>query len=216
MGPRISSDQMEANRVDETLVARCRKGDVPAFEELYKRHSSRLYSVAYRMTGSAADAEDLLQDIFLQVYRRIDSYRGEAALGTWLHRLAVNACLDFLRSKQGHRRQVTDSLDEPDASEPVAHASWRPDAVLSRLDLERAVAQLPPSYRRAFLLHDVEGLEHHEVSDALGIAEGTSKSLVHKARMRLRTLLRGRPAEPARGPGQVVPFAASPSRAGER
>jgi len=216
MGPMISSDQMEANRVDQTLVARCRTGEVPAFEELYKRHSSRLYSVAYRMTGSAADAEDLLQDIFLQVYRRIDSYRGEAALGTWLHRLAVNACLDFLRSKQGRRQQVTDSLDAPDAFEPNAHASWRPDAALTRLDLERAVAQLPPSYRRAFLLHDVEGLEHHEVSDMLGIAEGTSKSLVHKARMRLRTLLRGRPAEPARSGGEVVPFAAGPSRAGER
>ena len=212
----IPSDRMEANRVDQMLAARCRRGDLPAFEELYTRHSSRLYSVAYRMTSSAADAEDLLQDIFLQVYRRIDSFRGEAALGTWLHRLAVNACLDFLRSKQGRRQRATDSLDEPDAVEPVAHASWRPDSVLNRLDLERAVAQLPPSYKQAFLLHDVEGLEHHEVSQLLGIAVGTSKSLVHKARMRLRTLLRGGPARTALGPGQVVPFGASPSRAGER
>ena len=214
--PMTPSDRTVADRGDRDLVARCRRGDVGAFEDLYKRHGSRLYSVAYRITGSAADAEDLVQDIFLLVYRRLDTYRGEAALGTWMHRLAVNACLDYVRSKQGRRQQVTDSLDEPDAFEPTAHASWRPDAALTRLDLERAVTQLPPSYRRAFLLHDVEGLEHHEVSDMLGIAEGTSKSLVHKARMRLRTLLRGRPAEPVRSGGEVVPFAASPSRAGER
>jgi RNA polymerase sigma-70 factor (ECF subfamily) len=209
----IPSERLEADRVDRDLVTRCRRKDMAAFEELYRRHSSRLYSVAYRMTGSAADAEDLLQDIFLQVYRRIDSFRGEAALGTWLHRLAVNATLDFLRSKQGRRQQATDYIDDLDAVEPAAHASWRPDAALNRLELERAVAQLPPSYRQAFLLHDVEGLAHHEVSEMLGIAEGTSKSLVHKARMRLRTLLRGGPAAAA---GQVVPFAVGPGRAGER
>ena len=214
MSPRISSDTMEADRVDQILAARCRRGEMPAFEELYKRHSSRLYSIAYRMTGSAADAEDLLQDIFLQVHRRIDSYRGEAALSTWLHRLAVNACLDFLRSKQGRRQQATDSLDDGDSAEPVAHPSWRPDTVLDRMDLERAVAQLPPSYKQAFLLHDVEGLEHHEVGELLGIAVGTSKSLVHKARMRLRSLLRGLPARPATA--AVVPFPGSPRRAGER
>ena len=189
---------------------------MPAFEQLYKRHSSRLYSVAYRMTGSAADAEDLLQEIFLQVYRRIDSFRGEAALATWLHRLAVNACLDFLRSKQGRRQQATDFIEDLDAVEPAAPASWRPDGVLNRLDLERAVAQLPPSYRRAFLLHDVEGLEHHEVSELLGIAEGTSKSLVHTARLRLRTLLRGRPAQPEPAERGVVPFAQAGGRPGER
>ena len=187
-----------------------------AFEELYRRHSSRLYSVAYRMTGSAADAEDLLQDIFLQVYRRIDSFRGEAALGTWLHRLAVNATLDFLRSKQGRRQQATDSLDDLDAVEPAAHASWRPDAALNRLELERAVAQLPPSYRQAFLLHDVEGLAHHEIGEMLGIAEGTSKSLVHKARMRLRLLLRGRGTAPAEVAAPVEPLAPSAMRPGER
>lgn len=214
MSPGISSDRMEADRVDQMIAARCRRGELPAFEELYTRHSSRLYSIAYRMTGSAADAEDLLQDIFLQVYRRIDSFRGEAALGTWLHRLAVNACLDFLRSKQGRRQQATDSLDDVDSVEPVAHRSWRPDTALDRMDLERAVAQLPPSYKQAFLLHDVEGLEHHEVSEMLGIAVGTSKSLVHKARMRLRSLLRGLPARPATA--EVVPFSGSPRRAGER
>ena len=103
------SDRTEANRLDRDIVQRCRGGEVGAFEELYKRFGSRLYTVAYRMTGSAADAEDLLQDIFLQVYRRLGTFRGEAALGTWLHRIAVNTCLDFVRSKQGRRRRVTDT-----------------------------------------------------------------------------------------------------------
>ena len=106
-------------------MQRCRRGDLGAFEELYKRYGSRLYTVAYRMTGSAADAEDLVQDIFLQVYRRLDTFRGEAALGTWLHRLAVNACLDFVRSKQGRRQRVTDSAEDLDALEPPAPGSWR-------------------------------------------------------------------------------------------
>jgi RNA polymerase sigma-70 factor (ECF subfamily) len=147
------------------------------------------------MTGSAADAEDLVQDIFLLVYRRLDSFRGEAALGTWLHRLAVNACLDFVRSKQSRRLRVTDTGEDLDALESPAAGPWRPGAELDRLELERAIAQLPPSYRRAFLLHDVEGLEHHEIGETLGIAEGTSKSLLFKARTRLRAILRGRSGE---------------------
>jgi RNA polymerase sigma-70 factor (ECF subfamily) len=187
-----------------------------AFEELYKRHGSRLYTVAYRMTGSAADAEDLVQDIFLQVYRRLDSFRGEAALGTWLHRLAVNACLDFVRSKQGRRQRVTDTGEDLDAFEAPAAGPWRPGAALDRMDLERAIAQLPPSYRRAFLLHDVEGLEHHEIGETLGIAEGTSKSLLFKARMRLRTLLRGREIAGAARPAQAAAAVEAGRQDGER
>ena len=189
------SDRTEANRVDRELVQRCRRGELGAFEELYKRYGRRLYTVAYRITGSAADAEDLVQDMFLQVFRRLESFRGEAALGTWLHRLAINTCLDFVRSKQGRRQRVTDAADDLDALESPAAGPWRAEAALDRMDLERAIAQLPPSYRRAFLLHDVEGLEHHEIGETLGIAEGTSKSLLFKARMRLRVILRGRPGE---------------------
>ena len=181
--------------MDRELVQRCRRGELGAFEELYKRYGSRLYTVAYRITGSAADAEDLVQDMFLQVFRRLESFRGEAALGTWLHRLAVNTCLDFVRSKQGRRQRVTDADDDLDALESPAAGPWRAEAALDRMDLERAIAQLPPSYRRAFLLHDVEGLAHHEIGETLGIAEGTSKSLLFKARTRLRDILRGRPGE---------------------
>jgi RNA polymerase sigma-70 factor (ECF subfamily) len=202
--------------LDRELAQRCRRGELGAFEELYKRYGSRLFTLAYRMTGSAADAEDLVQDVFLQAYRRLDTYRGEAALGTWLHRLAVNACLDFMRSKQGRRQRMTDTADDLDALESPAAGPWRADAALDRLDLERAIAQLPPSYRRAFLLHDVEGLEHHEIGEALGIAEGTSKSLLFKARTRLRSLLRGRDAARAGQTGKAAVVAFDGGRYGER
>jgi len=210
------SDRTEANRVDRELVQRCRRGELGAFEELYKRYGSRLYTVAYRITGSAADAEDLVQDMFLQVFRRLESFRGEAALGTWLHRLAINTCLDFVRSKQGRRQRVTDAADDLDALEAPAVGPWRAEAALDRMDLERAIAQLPPSYRRAFLLHDVEGLEHHEIGAALGIAEGTSKSLLFKARMRLRSLLRGREIAGAAQPARAAVAAFEAGRSGER
>jgi RNA polymerase sigma-70 factor, ECF subfamily len=162
-----------------------------ACEELYRRHSSRLYNVAYRMVGNAADADDLLQEIFLQVFRRLGSFRGESALGTWMYRLAVNCCLDHVRSKAGRQQTATAFLEDIDNFEPMAAGAWQPDTVLDRMELDRAIAKLPPSYRAAFVLYDVEGREHHEVGSMLGIAVGTSKSLVHKARRRLRTLLRG-------------------------
>ncbi len=205
----FSSQMTEATRVERDLVARCRRGDRSAQEELYKRYSGRLYNVAYRFAGNAADADDLLQDLFLQAYRRLDSFRGDAALGTWLYRLAVNCCLDHVRSKQGRQQHATAFLDDLDLPEPAAHGSWRPDAALDRIDLERAMAKLPPSYRAAFVLHDVEGLDHKEVGSHLGIAEGTSKSLVHKARLRLRRLLRGEVgAAPAgRPPAAVISLA---------
>jgi len=184
---------MDGAREDRTLVARLREGDVTAFEDLYRRHSGKLFNVAFRMTGSAADAEDVLQDVFLQVHGRLDSYRGEAALGTWLYRMMVNACLDHLRSRQHRQQAATDFLADVEGFDPPAHPSWQPDRALDRMDLEAAINQLPPSYRVAFVLHDVEGHEHHEVAEMLGIATGSSKSLLHKARLRLRAILRGAP-----------------------
>ena len=176
-------------RADElALVERCRRGDLGAFEELYKAHSGRLYSLTCRMVGNQTDAEDLLQEIFLSAHRKLDSFRGESALGTWLYRLATNLCLDHLRSRAARTGHLTDALDD----EPgIADAGSRglADQAVTRMDLERALAQLPEGCRAAFVLHDVEGLEHREVADALGIAEGTSKSQVHKARLRLRALL---------------------------
>jgi RNA polymerase sigma-70 factor, ECF subfamily len=182
--PRPGSSRQD----DLALAERCRRGDLGAFEELYRAHAGRLYQVAFRMVGNAADAEDLLQDIFLSAHRKLESFRGESALGTWLYRLAVNLCRDYLRSRTGRAIQVTDPLDD----EPgLADASARglADRAVTRMDLERALAQLPVGCRTAFVLHDIQGLEHREIGEIMGIAEGTSKSQVHKARLRLRRLL---------------------------
>ena len=179
-----------AREADLQLVERCRRGELGAFEELYKAHSGRLYSLACRMLGNPAVAEDLLQEIFLSAHRKLDSFRGDAALGTWLYRLGMNQILDHVRSRAGRAGQVTDGLDD---ATTLADASGHrlADRAIDRIDLERALGELPPGCRAAFLLHDVDGLEHREVSDVLGIAEGTSKSQVHKARLRLRGLLAG-------------------------
>ena len=144
--------------------------------------------MAVRMLGNPADAEDMLQEIFLAAHRKLESFRGESALGTWLYRLAVNLCLDYLRSRTGRAIHMTDALDDEPAF-PDAGSHGLADRVVTRMDLERAMAQLPEGCRTAFVLHDVQGLEHREVGEIMGIAEGTSKSQVHKARMRLRTLL---------------------------
>jgi RNA polymerase sigma-70 factor, ECF subfamily len=173
---------------DLALAERCRQGELGAFEELYRAHSGRLYSVALRMVGNTADAEDLLQEIFLSAHRKLESFRGESTLGTWLYRLAVNLCLDYLRSRTGRASHLTDPLDDEPAL-PEAAGRGLADRTISRMDLERALTQLPLGCRTAFVLHDVEGLEHREIGEVMGIAEGTSKSQVHKARLRLRNLL---------------------------
>ena len=158
--------------------------DRTTFDSLYRTHAKRIYSLAYRFAGNAAEAEELLQDIFLLAYRKLASFRGEAALSTWLHRLAVNRCLDHVRSRAARQDAVTERLD---AEPPPSRAAAGP---ITHIDLERAIAQLPDGCRMAFVLHDVEGYGHKEVGARLGIATGTSKSQVHKARLRLRRLLR--------------------------
>ena len=173
---------------DLELAARCRAGDADAFEELYRQHARRLFSLVMRMVGSAEDAEDLVQEVFLQAHRKLAGFRGESTLGTWLYRLTMNHCLDHLRGRQAKMSRATESLDDEDAAEPMAPAPAVPPAI-SRMDLEKAIAALPPGSRAAFLLHDVEGFEHREIAAILGVSEGTSKSQVHKARMKLRAIL---------------------------
>jgi RNA polymerase sigma-70 factor (ECF subfamily) len=182
MGPAPSKHSGD----DLELVDRYRSGDAAAFEELYRRHSGRLFNLVLRMAGSPDVAEDLLQEVFLQVHRKLGGFRGESTLATWLYRLAMNHCLDHLRGRGVRMERVTGSIDEDDAAEPVAAAPVGP---ITRMDLERAIAQLPAGCRAAFLLHDVEGFEHREVAAMLGVSEGTSKSQVHKARQKLRAIL---------------------------
>ncbi len=170
------------------LVARCRAGDMDAFEALYRQHAGRIYSLTCRMAGSTTEGEDLLQEIFLQAHVKLRSFKGDAAIGTWLYRLALNHCLDFVRSRRAKASKLTDTLDADGAVEPVAPR----ETPVARLDLERAIEKLPAGSREAFVLHDVEGFDHKEVASMLGIAEGTSKSQVFKARMKLRAMLRAR------------------------
>lgn len=159
--------------------------DVEAFEAMYRENSARIYSLACRMTGSAADGEDLLQEIFLQAYRKMGTFKGQSSLGTWLYRLALNHCLDYVRSRRAKMNKLTETLDVDGAVQPHA----RRQTPIAKIDLERALERLPDGCREAFVLHDVEGFDHKEIGELLGIAEGTSKSQVFKARLKLRALL---------------------------
>jgi len=176
----------EAGVTDAELVARCQAGEVEAFETVYRLHAARIFTLACRMAGSTDEGEDLLQEIFLQAHRKLGSFKGDSALGTWLYRLAINHCLDFVRSRQAKNRRLTDTLDDESSMVPLA----RRESPVARLDLEREISRLPPGCREAFVLHDVEGFDHKEVAAMLGIAEGTSKSQVFKARAKLRAVLR--------------------------
>jgi RNA polymerase sigma-70 factor (ECF subfamily) len=175
---------------DLELAQRCGRGDPDAFEQLYRAHAGRLYTLIVRMVASAETAEDLLQEVFLTAYRKVGNFRGDASLGTWLYRMAVNHCLDYLRGRQSKMARTTDSIEDEGIVEPAAAAPLAASAI-NRLDLERAIEQLPDGCRTAFVLHDVEGFAHHEIATLLGISEGTSKSQVHKARMKLRRMLNG-------------------------
>jgi RNA polymerase sigma-70 factor (ECF subfamily) len=174
---------------DYALAQRAAAGDMPAFEELYERHHRRVYSLCLRMTGNQAEAEDLAQEAFIQLYRKIGSFRGESAFTTWLHRLTVNQVLMHFRTRGVRFEQTTDDGDTP---VQVVTGTENPNhmPVVDRIALDRAISQLPPGYRSVFVLHDVEGHEHEEISRLLGCSVGTSKSQLHKARMKLRGLLR--------------------------
>jgi RNA polymerase sigma-70 factor (ECF subfamily) len=179
----------DSRSADLALAGRIRSGDASAFEALYRQHATRLYNLAGRMLGSSQEADDMLQEIFLLAYRKLGSFRGDSSLGTWLYRLAMNHCLDVLRNRQTKMAHLTDSMDAPNAAAVAAPGPAL--GAVSRIDLERAIAALPPACRAAFLLHDVEGFGHTEVASILGISDGTSKSQVHKARLRIREKLGG-------------------------
>lgn len=177
--------EVRAGHPDLALAERCQSGAPGAFEALYQAHASRLFGLACRMVGRT-EAEDLLQDIFLTAHRKLGLYKGESSLGTWLFRLATNQCLDYLRSRGARLAQLTETFeDEP----PSSTTAGTMRSAIDRLDLERALATLPSGCRVVFVLHDVEGLEHKEIGAMLGISDGTSKSQLHKARMRLRAVL---------------------------
>ncbi len=174
---------------DYVLAQAASSGDMAAFETLYERHSRRVYSLCLRMTQNQSEAEDLAQEVFIQLFRKIGSFRGESAFTTWLHRLTVNQVLMHFRKRGVRMEQTTE-----DGETPVQIVRGTEDPlrmpVVDRIALDKAVGQLPPGYRTVFVLHDVEGHEHEEIARMLGCSVGTSKSQLHKARMKLRMLLR--------------------------
>jgi len=174
---------------DNALARAAGQGDMTAFEELYKRHNHRVYSLCLRMTANTSEAEDLAQEAFIQLFRKIGSFRGESAFTTWLHRLTVNQVLMHFRKSSVKLERTTEEGDTP---EQVVHGTQNPNTmpVVDRIALDKAIAQLPPGYREVFVLHDVEGHQHEEIARMLGVAAGTSKSQLHKARMKLRRLLK--------------------------
>jgi RNA polymerase sigma-70 factor, ECF subfamily len=161
------------------------------FEHLYKKHYRRVYSICLRMTGNIAEAEDLTQEVFIQLHRKLGSFRGESAFTTWLHRLTVNQVLMHFRKRSVRSELVTEDGELPDSIDPD---TINPEAmpIVDRIGLETAISQLPPGYRTVFVLHDVEGYEHEEIARILGCSAGTSKSQLHKARLKLRRLLHQR------------------------
>ena len=170
------------------LAQRVAGGDMAALEEVYRRYHVIVYTLCLRMTRNVAEAEDLSQDVFVNLPRALGSFRGEAALSTWIHRVTVNRVLMHFRRAVVRYEQVTEDGGPP--SERPAHGAETTEPLpAERFALERAVGRLPPGYRAVFILHDVEGYEHDEVARMCGITSGTSKSQLHKARMKLRQLL---------------------------
>ena len=176
---------------DVELARAAAAGDSAAFEKLYEQHRRRVYSLCLRMLGNVSQAEDLTQEVFLQLFKKIGSFRGDSAFTTWLHRLTVNQVLMHLRRRGVKLEHTSEEGDFTDVVETPLQSTRR-ISMVDRLALEKAISELPPGYRTVFVLHDVEGYEHEEISDLLGVTVGTSKSQLHKARMRLRQLLTGR------------------------
>ncbi|HTK38366.1 MAG TPA: sigma-70 family RNA polymerase sigma factor [Pyrinomonadaceae bacterium] len=163
-------------------------GNLAAFELIYQRYHRRTYSLTLRMTNSQTEAEDLTQEVFIQLFRKIGSFRGDSAFSTWLHRLTVNQVLMHFRRRSVKNEKTSDDGEMP---EQTVNGTSNPNKmpVIDRIALKKAIGELPNGYRNVFVLHDIEGFEHDEVARLLGISIGTSKSQLHKARLKLRGLL---------------------------
>jgi len=178
---------------DISLAQAAGWGDMSAFEELYNRHHRRVYSLCLRMLQNPVEAEDLTQEVFIQLYRKIGSFRGDSAFTTWLHRMTVNQVLMHFRKRSVKFEKTTEEGDTP---EQMVSGSENPNKmrIIDKIALDSAIEQLPPGYRSVFVLHDIEGYEHEEIAKLLSCSVGTSKSQLHKARLKLRRLLKKKAA----------------------
>lgn len=185
----VAEVAFDAAAPDIDLCRLASNGNIAAFEVLYERYHRRTYSLCLRMTSSQTEAEDLTQEVFIQLFRKVGSFRGDSAFSTWLHRLTVNQVLMHFRRRSVKNERTTEEGELP---EQMVAGSANPNKmqVVDRIALKNAIAELPNGYRNVFLLHDVEGFEHEEVARMMGISVGTSKSQLHKARLKLRGLLK--------------------------
>ena len=191
--PRAASPEAAAARVsDYELTQRAAGGDTQAFEELFRRHQRLVYGLSLRMTQNVSEAEDITQEVFVLLLRKVGGFRGEASFTTWLHRLTVNQVLMRFRRTRARREDALEDEEGQPVQQTVSNASPRASQLVDRVSLESALSKLPPGYRAAFILHDIEGYDHEEVARLLGCAVGTSKSQLHKARTKLRKLLTAR------------------------
>jgi RNA polymerase sigma-70 factor (ECF subfamily) len=201
--PKAPASSHSAKPLTEADAIRlAQAGDAAAFEFLYQLHGRRVYALCLRMVNNPSDAEDLMQEAFLQLFRKIGTFRGESAFSTWLHRMTVNVVLMRLRKKSLPVASLEETT-EPDEEtggprKDIGAPDLRLSGAVDRVNLERSVDKLPPGYRTVFVLHDVQGYEHNEIADIMGCSVGNSKSQLHKARTRLRLLLQEDIREQAR------------------
>jgi RNA polymerase sigma-70 factor (ECF subfamily) len=201
----LIAKRTECNLTEAEAIRQAKAGDAAAFEYLYKAHCKRVYNVCLRMIKNPADAEDLTQQAFLQLFRKVGTFRGESGFSTWLHRVTVNIVLMHLRRKKP-TELLAEDLERHSSNGESPREQGSGDAsmlgAIDRLNLARAIRKLPSGYKRLFLLYDVIGYEHSEIAGLLGCSTGCSKSQLHKARRRLQRLLQG---EQGRTEAVVVP-----------
>ena len=190
---RVNASQSPKSATEAEAIRLAQGGDAAAFEHLYQLHGRRVYALCLRMVGNPSDAEDLMQEAFLQLFRKIGTFRGESAFSTWLHRMTVNVVLMRLRKKTLPAASLEETT-EPDEEtggprKDIGAPDLRLSGAVDRVNLERSIEKLPPGYRTVFVLHDVQGFEHNEIAGIMGCSVGNSKSQLHKARTRLRELL---------------------------
>lgn len=191
-GPEVSKQFSE-----QELILSAQTGDIEALSIIYDKYNRRVFNLCLRMIRDRADAEDLTQDVFVQLFRKIHTFRGQSAFSTWLHRLAVNMVLMEIRSRKSHRYFLTSidakNEDEDSLPEQFGREDNTLRGSLDRLVLQTALEELPPGYRLVFLLHDVHGYEHQEIAEILSCSVGNCKSQLHKARLKLRRLIENEP-----------------------
>ena len=193
-GPRWSQAKQEGEITETEIIHRAQRRDASAFEWLYKAHSRRVYALCLRMLGNASEAEDLTQEAFLQLFRKIHTFRGESAFSTWLHRIAANLVLMRLRRKMPREVSLEGSMEFREENGQTSKEAGQADLSLTgsidRVCLENAIEQLPAGYRMAIELHDIQGYKHTEIAKMMECSVGTSKAQLHRARKKLRELLR--------------------------